>query len=66
MADWKKIAVSGSQVDLNIITASGDISASGKWYANLEEADNQERLVTYDPITGEFGFRLLSNFPGGS
>lgn len=66
MADWKKIVVSGSNPELNIITASGDISASGKWYANLDEADNQEKLVTYNPTTGEFGYRLLSSFPGGS
>lgn len=65
MANWKKVIVSGSSPELNIITASGEFSASGRWYANLDEADNQEYLVTYDPVTGEFGYRLLSNFPGG-
>lgn len=64
MADWKKVAVSGSQVDLNIITASGDISASGKWYANLDTSEDQTYLVTYDRDTGEFGYRLLETYPG--
>ena len=64
MADWKKIALSGSQVDLNIITASGDISASGKWYANLDEADNQDVVAVYDQTTGQFKKRDLNSFPG--
>jgi hypothetical protein len=64
MADWKKVIVSGSSPELNIISASGNISASGKWYANLDEADNQDILVAYDPSTGEFQYKNLSDFPG--
>lgn len=64
MAEWKKVIVSGSNADLNLITASGDISASGRWFANLDEADNQEILVTYNPDTGEFGYRNLNTIPG--
>ena len=64
MADWKKVIVSGSNADLNHITASSAISASGRWFANLDEADNQEILVTYNPETGEFGYRTLISIPG--
>ena len=64
MADWKKVAVSGSNPELNIITASGNISASGKWYANLDTSEDQTHLVTYDPTNGEFQYRELSTYPG--
>jgi len=64
MADWKKVIVSGSNADLNHITASGAISGN-RWYGNLPEADNQEKIVTYNLETGEFGWRELTNFPGG-
>ena len=64
MADWKKIIVSGSSPELNIITASGEFSASGKWFANLDQSEDQTYLVTYDRDTGEFGYRLLATYPG--
>ena len=64
MGEWKKVIVSGSNAELNNITASAAISASGKWFANLDEAPNQDYVTTYDPITGEFKYRLLSSFPG--
>lgn len=64
MGEWKKVIVSGSDAELQNITVSTDISASGKWFANLVEAPNQDYVVTYDPTTGEFKYRLLSSFPG--
>lgn len=70
MADWKKVIVSGSDTHLRTvfastdITASGDISGSSQWFANLDEADNQDVLVAYDPTIGEFQFKNLSDFPG--
>ena len=64
MADWKKVIVSGSNADLNHITSSGDVSASGGWHALLPEADNQDVLVVYNPTTGKFGRRDLDSFPG--
>ena len=73
MAEWKKVIVSGSNAELNHVSAldgafstnqSASISASGGWWANLPEADNQDILVTYDPVTGQFGYRSLDSFPG--
>lgn len=64
MANWKKVIVSGSNTELNQITGSNDISASGGWHALLPEADNQEIVVTYNPTTGKFGQRDLDSFPG--
>ena len=70
MADWKKVIVSGSDANLKTvftkthITSSGDVSGSNRWFAKLDEADNQEVLVAYDPTTGEFQYKNLSDFPG--
>jgi len=73
MANWKKVIVSGSNANLNNITASdgafssnrsASISCSGNWFANLPEADNQTIVVVYDQTTGQFKRRLLSSFPG--
>ena len=73
MANWKKVIVSGSDAALNHISASdgsfstdrsASISASGHWYGNLPEADNQDILVVYDTATGQFKQRALSDFPG--
>jgi hypothetical protein len=70
MANWKKVIVSGSNAELNTlftsshITASGDVSGSSKWFARLDETDNQDILVAYDPSTGEFQYKNLSDFPG--
>ena len=70
MANWKKVIVSGSNADLHHITASGgtpqsaSISASGYWYGDLPEADNQIYVVVYDTTTGELKSRLLTSFPG--
>lgn len=65
MADWKKIVVSGSNPEFNTITASGEFSASGRWFANLDEATDQTYVVTYSS-SGEFGYRELNSFPGFS
>jgi len=73
MANWKKVIVSGSNAHLNNVTAddgafstnqSASISASGEWYGDLPEADNQTIVVVYDTATGQFKQRLLSDFPG--
>ncbi len=75
MANWKKVIVSGSNADLNNVSAldgafstnrSASISCSGEWYGNVPEADNQTILVIYDQTTGQFQQRALSDFPGGS
>lgn len=72
MAEWKKVIVSGSDAHLKTvfasanITASGDVSGSSRWFANLDEADNQDVLVAYDPSTGEFQFKNLEDFPGAT
>jgi hypothetical protein len=49
MATWKKVIVSGSNAELNQITASGGIDAT---------LPNQQRpnFVTYDTTTGQFGY----------
>ena len=72
MATWKKVIVSGSNAELHHVTASGywtaadsaSISASGNWFGNLPEADNQLIVVVYDTATGQFKQRALSTFPG--
>ena len=73
MASWKKVIVSGSNAELHHITASdgafssnasASISASGGWWGNLPEADNQTILVIYDTESGQFKQRPLSSFPG--
>lgn len=73
MANWKKVAVSGSNVHLNNVHAldgfastdrSASISCSGNWFGNLPEADNQEIVVVYDTLTGQFKQRPLSDIPG--
>ena len=70
MATWKKVIVSGSNAELNTlftsgdITASGEISGSSRWFGGLETTENQEYVVVYDTATGEFKYRLLSDFPG--
>lgn len=69
MANWKKVIVSGSNAELNDVFAlntdqSASISASGEWYGNLPEADNQDIVVIYDTTTGQFKQRALSDFPG--
>ena len=73
MANWKKVIVSGSNAELNNISAldgahstnqSASISCSGNWFGNLPEANNQTILVIYDTITGQFKQRALSTFPG--
>ena len=60
MATWKKVVVSGSNAHLNHITASGDISASGKLYGNLDENIDQTYVVVYNPTTGELEYKELN------
>ena len=50
MPNWKKVIVSGSNAFLANITASGDISASGKFIASLQIKIEQE----FDKIQKEF------------
>ena len=73
MAEWKKVIVSGSNAHLNNVDAddgafstnrSASISASGEWYGNLPETEDQTYIVTYDTESGQFKNRLLSDFPG--
>lgn len=60
MATWKKVIVSGSNAHLNHITSSGDISASGKLYGNLDQNTDQEYVVVYNTATGELEYKLLN------
>lgn len=60
MAEWKKVIVSGSNAHLNHVTASGDISASGKLYGNLDENTDQIYVVVYNPNTGELEYKELN------
>tara|TARA_R110000823_G_scaffold19810_2_gene61006 strand:+ start:1442 stop:1669 length:228 start_codon:yes stop_codon:yes gene_type:complete len=73
MANWKKVIVSGSNAELNHISASdgafssnrsASISASGGWFGDLPETEDQTYIVTYDTESGQFKNRLLSDFPG--
>ena len=66
MANWKKVIVSGSNAELNHVTSSATISCSGAWFGGLEETDDQTYLVILDRSNGEFKYRALTDFPGGS
>ena len=59
MANWKKVIVSGSNAHLNHITASGNISASGKLFGNLPESELSE-VVIYNTATGRLEFKTLN------
>ena len=59
MANWKKVIVSGSNANLNHITASGDISASGFLFGNLPPGTRDE-VVIYNPNTGRLEFKELN------
>ena len=64
MANWKKVIVSGSNAELNHVTSSGVVSCSNAWFGGLEETTDQTYVVVYDTTTGEFKYRLLTDFPG--
>lgn len=59
MANWKKVIVSGSDTELNHITASGNISGSGELYFSSSEA-NFSDIVLVDITTGKL-YRTASN-----
>lgn len=59
MANWKKVIVSGSNAELNHITASGNVSASGFLFGNLPSGTHDE-VVIYDPDTGRLEFKVLN------
>ena len=59
MANWKKVIVSGSNADLNHITASGNISASGNLFGNLPTG-TEDKVVIYDSATGQLKFKVLN------
>ena len=59
MANWKKVIVSGSNAHLNHITASGNISASGKLFGNLPPSELAE-VVIYNTGTGRLEFKTLN------
>ena len=60
MANWKKVIVSGSNAELNHITASGNISASGFLFGNLPEDTNELNVVVYNPTTGQLEYKELN------
>ena len=49
MATWKKVIVSGSNADLNQITASGGINA-------ILPSSQQANFVSYNLTTGQLGY----------
>ena len=49
MATWKKVIVSGSNAELNQITASGGVNAT---LPNIQQAN----FVTFNTTTGQFGY----------
>jgi hypothetical protein len=55
MPNWKKVIVSGSNAFLNHITASGNISASGKLYGGLTN-QYYPNLVYYNTSSGELTY----------
>ena len=59
MANWKKVIVSGSNANLNHITSSGVISASGKLFGGLQLGTHPE-VVIYDVDTGELKYKELN------
>jgi len=59
MANWKKVIVSGSNADLNHITASGNISASGNLFGNLPTG-TEDKVIIYDSATGQLKFKVLN------
>jgi len=59
MANWKKVIVSGSNADLNHITASGNISASGFLFGNLPTG-TEDKVIIYDSATGQLKFKVLN------
>jgi len=59
MANWKKVIVSGSNADLNHITASGNISASGFLFGNLPTGE-EDKVIIYDSATGQLKFKVLN------
>ena len=60
MANWKKVIVSGSNAHLNHITASGNISASGKLFGNLPENTDIQEVVVYNTATGRLEHKILN------
>lgn len=60
MANWKKIIVSGSTAELNHITASGNVSASGNLFGLLPEDSSLTRVVVYNQSTGRLEQKILN------
>ena len=59
MANWKKVIVSGSNAELNHITSSATISASGKLFGGLQVGVHDE-VVIYDTSNGELKYKVLN------
>mgnify|MGYP003678935002 CR=1 FL=1 len=60
MANWKKVIVSGSNAHLHHITASGDVSASGKLFGNLPVTTDIPQVVVYNTTTGRLEWKVLN------
>ena len=60
MANWKKVIVSGSNAHLHHITASGDVSASGKLFGNLPVTTDVPQVVVYNTTTGRLEWKVLN------
>ena len=64
MATWKKIIVSGSDADLNNITAIGNISSSGLLFISTSDATTNPYLtVLIDTSSGRLYY--TGSYGGG-
>ena len=59
MANWKKVVVSGSNAELNHITASGDITASGHLFGSMSIKPELQFVVVYNTTNGRLERKLL-------
>ena len=63
MSNWKKLITSGSDANLNTITASSGISASGHLFASLSLSPNNTQFVTIDTASGQFYYSDTASSP---
>lgn len=60
MANWKKVIVSGSNAELNHITASGDITASGYLFGSMSINESLQYIVVWNPVNGRLERKLYT------
>lgn len=60
MANWKKVIVSGSNAELNHITASGDITASGHLFGSMSINETLQYIVVWNSTNGRLERKLYT------